>query len=244
MFANGINYANTLTRRREAYHDLALERAPDHAPPATAARPSIHDIEDGLRLECARRSTPTTAPCSSTGSCPAASALEDYAGGGSGRSCSWARERCAFAVERRKGGVEIVCTVADGRRPAGEAPPLRRRGRIGRPWHWDPAAAEPGDLFATELSLAGPVRLAATPPAPTNGDSTSRRWPSRSAAWTAPARASPSRCGGRSSWAAATVELVPGRSATSSPSAVLAGRSGRTSDSAVRAPLHVGIDRG
>ena len=33
-------------------------------------------------------------------------------------------------------------------------------------WTWDPAAAEPGDRFATELSLAGPVSgFAATPPA-------------------------------------------------------------------------------
>ncbi len=60
-------------------------------------------------------------------------------------------------------------------------------------WTWDPAAAEPDDRFATELSLAGPVRLAPLP-TPRSGASTSRRSPSPSAASTAPAKAK-SRCG-------------------------------------------------
>ena len=36
-------------------------------------------------------------------------------------------------------------------------------GRIAVSWTWDPAVAEPGDSFATELSLAGPVQLQGTP---------------------------------------------------------------------------------
>jgi hypothetical protein len=38
-------------------------------------------------------------------------------------------------------------------------------GNLAVAWRWDPSAAEPGDLFATELSLAGSVTLTATPAA-------------------------------------------------------------------------------
>src|ERR687897_1268796 len=50
VFAAGTNYGNTLTRRREAYHDTALEL---HAGEGAAheGAPSIHDIEEGIRLE-------------------------------------------------------------------------------------------------------------------------------------------------------------------------------------------------
>ncbi|MEO8227985.1 MAG: alpha-amylase/4-alpha-glucanotransferase domain-containing protein, partial [Gemmatimonadota bacterium] len=51
-FATRINYADVLTRRREAYHDAAL-----HAPArghgdsgGGDGAPSIHDIEEGIRL--------------------------------------------------------------------------------------------------------------------------------------------------------------------------------------------------
>ena len=91
--------------------------------------------------------------------------LEDYAAGDYWSVHSWARRRCSFAVERQKGGVEVVCTTSDDR------PRLEKRircgadGRIGVSWSWDPAAAEPGDLFATEISLAGPAHLESTPTA-------------------------------------------------------------------------------
>ncbi len=49
VFASGTNYANTLTRRREAYHDTALELRADEA--AAHGAPSIHDIEEGVRLD-------------------------------------------------------------------------------------------------------------------------------------------------------------------------------------------------
>ncbi|HET9038798.1 MAG TPA: alpha-amylase/4-alpha-glucanotransferase domain-containing protein, partial [Gemmatimonadales bacterium] len=48
VFRDGVNYANALTRRREAYHDLALERAAEHAASDDGGTASIHDIEAGL----------------------------------------------------------------------------------------------------------------------------------------------------------------------------------------------------
>ena len=61
--------------------------------------------------------------------------------------------------------MEITCTAA------GERTRLEKRiwcdaeGNLTVSWQWEPSAAEPGDLFATELSLAGPVDLVATPAA-------------------------------------------------------------------------------
>src|SRR5215213_10053736 len=51
LFRHGINYANALTRRREAYHDLALERAAEHPASEGGGTASIHDIEAGIRLD-------------------------------------------------------------------------------------------------------------------------------------------------------------------------------------------------
>ena len=59
----------------------------------------------------------------------------------------------------------MVCTVPDGRERLEKRIRIDAAGRIAVRWRWDPSAAESGDLFATELSLAGPVRLACTPAA-------------------------------------------------------------------------------
>jgi hypothetical protein len=94
---------------------------------------------------------------------PGGVTLEEYASGKSWAVLSWARRRCQVAVDRRNGGVEVVCTVPDGRSRLEKRIRFEPDGRIGVRWRWDPAAAEPGDRFATELSLAAPVTLECRP---------------------------------------------------------------------------------
>jgi alpha-amylase/alpha-mannosidase (GH57 family) len=147
MFRDGVNYANALTRRREAYHDLAPDRAAEH-PVAEDGGPALDQDDRALFVDRLL---------------PGGVSLEDYAGGSYWALLSWARQRCAYTVERRKGGVEVVCTVAEGRARLEKRIRFDADGRIEVRWAWDPAAAEPGDRFATELSLAGPVRLVASP---------------------------------------------------------------------------------
>ncbi len=165
VFRHGINYANALTRRREAYHDLALEHAAEHPAADAGSTASIHDIEAGLRLDARPALDPDDRALFVDRLLPGGVSLPDYTTGNYWALVSWARRRCDCTVERRHGAVEVVCTVADGRARLEKRIRCDADGRIGVRWAWDPEAAEPGDRFATELSLAGPVRLAASPAA-------------------------------------------------------------------------------
>jgi len=165
VFANGVNYANTLTRRREVYHDVALEGAAGHASADQAGTPSIHDIEESIRLDVKPPIDADDRALFVDRILPRGVTLEDYARGESWAILSWSRQRCAYAVERRNGGVEIVCTVPEGRSRLEKRLWCDAEGNLAVSWRWDGAAAEPGDLFATELSVAAPVVLGAAPAA-------------------------------------------------------------------------------
>ena len=165
VFAEGINYANTLTRRREAYLDLALERAAEHPASEEGAAASIHDIEEGLRLDVRPPVDPDDRALFVDRLLPRGVTLEEYARGDSWAILSWAQRRCDAVVKERGGAVEVVCTVPDGRERLEKRIRVDAQGRITVRWRWDPSAAEPGDVFATELSLAGPVRLTSIPAA-------------------------------------------------------------------------------
>ena len=165
VFARGVNCANTLTRRREAYHDLALERAAEQTAAVEGGAASIHDIEGGLRLDARPPLDADDRALFVDRVLPRGVGLKEFAGGGFWAIHSWARERCAVTIERRKGGVEIVCLTGEGRTRLEKRLRFEADGRLTIGWRWDPAAGEAGDQFATELSLAAPVRLECTPAA-------------------------------------------------------------------------------
>jgi 4-alpha-glucanotransferase len=164
VFSNGINYANTLTRRLEVYHD----RAPDGVASSESSddgAPSIHDLEAGIRLDARPPLDHDDRALFVDRILPRGVGLEDYVRGDFWAILSWARERCTFSVERRKGGVEITCTVPEGRNRLEKRIWCDAEGHVAVTWHWEPSAAETGDLFATELSVAGAVSVSPTPSA-------------------------------------------------------------------------------
>jgi alpha-amylase len=165
VFGRGINYADTLTRRREAYIDLALERAAEQNAAESGGTPSIHDIEEGLRLDERPPLDADDRALFVDRILPHGVALEEYAGGGFWAIRSWARERAAVTMERRRGSVEIVCVLGDGPGRLEKRLRFEADGRLTVGWQWDSSVAEATDLFATELSLAAPVRLECTPAA-------------------------------------------------------------------------------
>jgi hypothetical protein len=147
VFATGLNYANALTRRREAYHELG--QSPESA--------SVGEVELGLDSEdralFVDRILPEGLP------------LADYVRGAYRAVRSWARQRFAYAVERRKGGVEFVCTAPDGSAGLEKRIWCDAEGNVAVSWQWEQRLGQGGDWFATELSVAGPVALVAAPAA-------------------------------------------------------------------------------
>ncbi|MGN6391425.1 MAG: alpha-amylase/4-alpha-glucanotransferase domain-containing protein [Gemmatimonadales bacterium] len=163
VFADGVNYANALTRRREAYHDLALERAADHPDGGEGGTASIHDIEEGIRLDTRPPLDQDDRALFVDGILPAGLPLTDYERGTYHAVRSWARARCAFTVERRQGGVEIACVAPEGQGGFEKRLRFDADGGLTVSWTWSRDAAPPGDLFASELSLGGPLILEPRP---------------------------------------------------------------------------------
>ena len=91
--------------------------------------------------------------------------LEEFIGGRYWSVLSWARRRCALSVDRRGDAVELVCRVAEGRARLEKRLAFTPAGGLTVGWTWNPEAADPGDVFTSELSLAGPLSLVPTPDA-------------------------------------------------------------------------------
>jgi alpha-amylase len=174
IFETELNYANCLTRRREAYHDTALD--PDQRPPL--------DPEDRALL--VERVLPEGLP------------LLSYAAGDYWAAHSWARTPCGFRIERAQDLIEIVCSF---RSSTGEISLEKRLGfapdgSLRVSYRWDPALGQTEDLFTTELSLFAALDIHSEPPADVwtflietvaksergldhtrQGDSVTLRWP-------------------------------------------------------------------
>ncbi|HYF39056.1 MAG TPA: alpha-amylase/4-alpha-glucanotransferase domain-containing protein, partial [Gemmatimonadales bacterium] len=157
VFATETNYANTLTRRREAYHDLALEERREAAHEGGA--PSIHDIEEGIRLDQRPPSDAEDRALFLERVLPANLSLEQYAAGDYTRVRSWARSGGAISIEQAADGIDIHW----------QSEGLSKRvrfsadGGVGLELRWDPGAGSEGDWFTTELSLFAPVEWQAEP---------------------------------------------------------------------------------
>jgi alpha-amylase/alpha-mannosidase (GH57 family) len=166
LFSTLTNYANVLTRRREAYHDTALEQHANASNESNGGTASIHDMEEGLRLE---HRPPIDADDRAlfvdrvlSGSLP----LEQYMGGDYWPARSWARSSCRFSIDRQRAGIEITCSF-----PGSEAARDRlekrlffsRDGGFSINYRWDQDIGHPDDLFSTEISLFAPLQLRCDP---------------------------------------------------------------------------------
>src|SRR5690242_3274178 len=165
LFGDRVNYANALTRRREVYHDLALEHSGEHANGGDGGTASIHDIEAGLRLDARPPLDQDDRALFVDRVLPGGLPLTEYERGTYHEVRSWARVRCAFTVERREGSVEIVCIAPEGHGGFEKRLRFDAEGTLTVSWAWSRDAAPPGDLFATELSLGAPLLLQARPEA-------------------------------------------------------------------------------
>ena len=196
VFAAGVNHANVLTRRREAYHDLALERAAA-AGQGDSGTASIHDIEEGIRLDVRPPIDREDRALLVERVLPAWLSLEQYAGGEYPRVCSWAGLPFHYAVQRRRGALEIACAAGEDGVRLAKLLRFTGDGALTVRYAWDPGVA-PDDIFSTELSVAGHLAIETMPTADLwrhpietvaksergldrtrQGESLTMRWPAR-----------------------------------------------------------------
>jgi hypothetical protein len=160
VFASEINYANTLTRRREAYHDTALEQRAG-ASGSDGGTPSIHDIEEGIRLEQRPPLDADDRALLVDRVLPGALRLDQYAAGDFWPIRSWAAARYSFEISTSADAVEIVCRSESVTKSLRFSPD----GGLTVHYAWDPAIGGEGDRFAAELSLSAPLELRTEPSA-------------------------------------------------------------------------------
>jgi len=160
LFSTAINYANALTRRREAYHDTALERRAE-AESHEGGTPSIHDMEEGIQLDQRPPIDADDRALFVDRVLSSALQQEQFASGDYWPVKSWARCRYTADVRQEPDAVEI--------RLAGDGLAKHFRflpdGSVTVSYTWEGSVGQPTDLFTTELSLFAPIALLTEPPA-------------------------------------------------------------------------------
>ncbi|HSM18309.1 MAG TPA: alpha-amylase/4-alpha-glucanotransferase domain-containing protein [Gemmatimonadales bacterium] len=152
LFETGINYADVLTRRREAYLQLAAPVAPSDGV-ASIEPAELAPVDTDTRALVVDRVL------------PAGLTLEAYERGRYQPVASWARAVFRATVEHEDQGIAIVL------RPTTEAAPglIEKRlrfdhaGRLSVSYRWDPSAFPPDAFFAPEISLARELQLDCVP---------------------------------------------------------------------------------
>lgn len=137
VFASGINYANSLTRRREAYHDTALELPPADADPRAILQERV--ISSGV-------------------------VQDQFAAGEYWPVRSWAGVQCAFTIERHHDFIAVACAF-EGPLGLEKRVEFAADGAIGVSFRWDASGGNPEDFFTSELSLFAPLEIRSDPPA-------------------------------------------------------------------------------
>jgi hypothetical protein len=162
LFGPGVNFANVLTRRLEAYHVTALQQAGESGG-GGGGTASIHDIEEGLRLA---EQPPVDAEDRAIfvdRILPADLALDAYSRSAYAPLRSWARTAAHFQIADSPSGIEIRLSFhADGD-PLRKTVRVAADGRLAVDYEWTPAPDAESAVFTTELSLFRPLALVCDP---------------------------------------------------------------------------------
>jgi 4-alpha-glucanotransferase len=149
----GINYADVLTRRREAYH----EPPPDAATAGATSdwTPSIHDLERAMRLPGLPPVDPADRALFVDRVLPPSVTLDAYQTGAFPEVASWSRSPFDVSIETTASAVELLLTAGALEKRMRFSP----SGGLTVSYRWDPAAF-PGDaLFCPEISVARELAL-------------------------------------------------------------------------------------
>ena len=167
VFEPGINYADVLTRRREAYHEPAsTEHAAAVAQGTADGTPSIHALEHASRLERLPPVDLTTRALFVDRVLSGQITLSAYSAGEFGAVASWAETAFGATLDSSPQAVELVLRPVPGALPAGlleKRLRFEQSGDLTVSYRWDPAAFPSDTFFCPELSLARKVDVDLTP---------------------------------------------------------------------------------
>ena len=160
-FASGKNLADTLTRRREAYHITALQPAAEEragAEPDRNSAPSIHDIEASLSLGELPPVDLNDRALFIERILPASVSFESYVNGVYEPSASFAQVMMEAEASATADAVTIQLLTPDG---SLSKRLIFRDDTVVAEFAWDPASWPADGWFTTEVSVSRPVRLSA-----------------------------------------------------------------------------------
>ena len=168
VFQHGINYADVLTRRRESYHEPAPGHAGGEASPAADGTPSIHELEQMVRLQ--RLPPIDRADRALLVDRVLASDVtrEAYAGGVFESIACWSHSVLHASLNQSPHAVEVVLKPLPGAVPPGLVEKrirLEQAGELSVHYRWDAAAFPVDAFFCPELSLSREVELELAPAA-------------------------------------------------------------------------------
>jgi len=168
VFEPGINWADVLTRRREAYHELPPDPGDPPAPAAADGTPSIHDLERTSRLERLPPVDPVDRALFVDRVLAGNTTLEAYAGGEYQAVASWACAVFDVIIDAAALAVELVLRPRLGAQPRGlleKRVRFDRSGELTVSYRWDPAAFPPDAVFGPEISVSRQLELDMAPTA-------------------------------------------------------------------------------
>ena len=166
VFAQGINYADVLTRRRESYHEPAPGHTAGDASPAVDGTPSIHELEQMVRLQRVPPVDGTDRALFVDRVLASDVTLEGYVGGAFASLACWSCSVFDATVEQSPQAVEVVLQPTPGASPAGLVEKrirLDQSGGLSARYRWDPTVFPPDAWFCPELSLSREVELDVAP---------------------------------------------------------------------------------
>jgi len=152
-FASGVNLANTLTRRRESYHRTSSPSAPAvREPAAEDAMPSIHELEEGLRVDALPPVDLDVRALFVDRMLPDSVTEEAYRDADYAPVHSWSRD--AFDAELTLGrSMVILALEAEGVHRLSKTYEITAGGEVSVSYRWDPAAFPRDSFFAPEISV-------------------------------------------------------------------------------------------
>ena len=166
LFEPGVNYADVLTRRREAYHELPREQGDPPAQAAAEGTPSIHELERPSRPERLPPIDPADRALFVDRVLSGDVTREMYSAGAFAPALSWARTPFDVSIDRLPDAVELVLHPEQQGILAGLIEKRMRFSRSGRltvTYRWDPAAFPRDAFFCPEISVSRELELDLAP---------------------------------------------------------------------------------